>query len=200
MVAPARMASGGNSAPAPPAIWISPLDCISNDRPSARKSTSVFLGSRCASRGESRNFISLANASSRRDADRTLTGQQVPLDLDPAEPLERVVRPTVPSRSPGGIVQPGDAEESGGQPPFPGPHRVSYPESRPPNPGNRFGASSGTPRRSHQVRARPRRRRTRSAPGPTRGRPSTVFNDSVVTNGSDRRSRLRVISQRVPEL
>ena len=87
VVAPARTASGGNSAPSAPVIWISPLDCMANDSPSERNSTSVFLGSRCASRAGGRNFISRASASIRSTPIEPWPTSELALDLDPANAL-----------------------------------------------------------------------------------------------------------------
>ena len=132
VLAPARTASGGNSAPSAPVIWISPLDCIANERPSERKSTSglasVEMRAGAATAGTSSPLPGLRARSTPIDPGRP----ELALDHGPSPaPGRPGAGPTKPARTrPGPFRSAGDVGTAG-RPAGRGRRRGARHENRP---------------------------------------------------------------------
>ena len=94
VVAPAITASGGNSAPNAPAIWISPVDSIANERPRAPKVDIGLASVQIRKARRAAEFHLPGQRLDQIDADRALSGQQLPLGLEPAPALASAAGPT----------------------------------------------------------------------------------------------------------
>ena len=96
--------------PRAPVRWISPLDCMSNARPSAEFDLGLSGVEVGQSRGESELHLA-GQCAEQVDADRARAGHEFSLDLDPARSLVWPLTPTgLRDRDPGPARQPVEGE------------------------------------------------------------------------------------------